>query len=146
MLKIMNIQTPEDVFDSSGRNVADSFIVFNDSTNPDYLEHYATIMNAAMANAQSFGNPALDKTLSGIKTELYEVNALPNTIPVLSFNADVAGESMPFEVVNGTFQGQDYIYEASPNQEIHLIYFIDKTEKVQVQVILDSLYTLNRVL
>ena len=114
MLKIINIQTTEDVFDSSGRNLADSFIVFNDNTNPDYLEHYATIMNAAMANAQSFGNPALDKTLSGIKTELYEVNALPNTIPVLSFNADVAGESMPFEVVNGTFQGQDYIYEQSP--------------------------------
>jgi hypothetical protein len=114
MLKIANISTTEDVYDSSGRNLADAFIVYNDSTNPDYLEHFATILNASMASAQSFGNPALTKTISDIKTELYELNALPNTIPVLPFTADVAGESMNFEVVNGTFQGKEYIYEASP--------------------------------
>lgn len=114
MLKIANIQTTEDVYDSSGRNLSDSFIVYNDSTNPDYLEHFAVILNAAMSSAQSFGNPALTKTLSDIKTELYEINTLPNTIPVLPFTADVAGESMKFEVVNGTFQNKEYIYEQSP--------------------------------
>ena len=91
MLKVVNIQTTEDVYDSSGRNLADSFIVFNDSTNPDYMEHFAVILNAAMASAQSFGNPALSKTISDIKTDLYELNILPNTIPVLPFSAQVAG-------------------------------------------------------
>ena len=114
MLKIANIQTTEDVYDSSGRNLSGSFIVYNDNTNPDYLEHFATILNASMASAQSFGNPALSKTLSSIKTELYELNTLPDTLPVLPFTADVAGESMTFEVVNGTFQNKEYIYEKSP--------------------------------
>ena len=74
MLKITSIQTSESVFDSTGRNLADSFIVWNDSTNPDYLEHYAVILNAAMTSSQSFGNPGLKGTLSGITTEIYEIN------------------------------------------------------------------------
>lgn len=114
MLKISSIQTTESVFDSTGRNLADSFIVWNDSTNPDYLEHYAVILNAAMTSSQSFGNPGLKGTLSGISTEIYEINLIPDTIPVVPFVADVAGQSMTFEVVNGTFQGKDYVYEASP--------------------------------
>ena len=87
MLKVVNIQTTEDVYDSSGRNLADSFIVYNDSTNPDYMEHFAVILNAAMASAQSYGNPALSKTISDIKTDSYELNILPNTIPVLPSSA-----------------------------------------------------------
>ena len=114
MLKLSSIETTETVTDSTGRNLADSFIVWNDSTNPDYLEHFAVILNAAMSNAQSFGNPALKGTLSGIATELYELNLIPDTIPVVPFTADVSGQSMSFEVVNGTFQGREYIYEASP--------------------------------
>ena len=114
MVKITSIQTSENVYDSTGRNLADSYIVWNDSTNPDYLEHYAVIMNAAMSNAQSFGNPSAKATLSGIKTEIYEINLIPETIPVVPFIADVAGETMTFEVVNGTFTGQEYIYEAPP--------------------------------
>ena len=114
MLKITSIQTSESVFDSTGRNLADSFIVWNDSTNPDYLEHYAVILNAAMTSSQSFGNPGLKGTLSGITTEIYEINLIPDTIPVVPFVADVAGQSMTFEVVNGTFQGKDYVYEAAP--------------------------------
>ena len=114
MLKVVNIQTTENVYDSSGRNLADSYIVYNDITNPDYMEHFAVILNAAMASAQSFGNPALTKTISDIKTELYELNALPNTVPVLPFTANVGGDSMTFEVVNGTFQNKEYIYEQSP--------------------------------
>ena len=77
MLKVVNIQTTEDVYDSSGRNLADSFILYNDSTNPDYMEHFAVILNAAMASAPSYGNPALSKTISDIKTDLYELNILP---------------------------------------------------------------------
>ena len=114
MLKISSIQTTENVFDSTGRNLADAFIVWNDSTNPDYLEHYAVILNAAMTNTQSFGNPGLKSTLSGIKTEIYQLNLIPETIPVVPFEADVQGTTMGFEVVNGTFQGKDYIYEAAP--------------------------------
>jgi hypothetical protein len=114
MLKITSIGTTENVYDSTGRNLADSTIVFNDSTNPDYLEHYAVILNAAMVNAQNFGNPALKDTLSGIDTELYEINVLPETVPVIPFSASVNGQNMPFEIVNGTFQDREYIYESSP--------------------------------
>ena len=114
MLKITSIGTTESVTDSTGRNLADSFIVWNDSTNPDYLEHYAVIMNAAMSNAQNFGNPALKKTLSGIKTELYNLNLVPDTVPVIPFATSVAGQNMPFELVNGTFENREYIYEQSP--------------------------------
>lgn len=114
MLKLTSIETTETVTDSTGRNLADSFIVWNDSTNPDYLEHFAVILNAAMSSAQSFGNPALKDTLSGISTELYELNLIPDTIPVVPFTADVNGQSMSFEIVNGTFQGREYIYESSP--------------------------------
>ena len=114
MLKITSIGTTENVYDSTGRNLADATIVFNDSTNPDYLEHYAVILNAAMADAQSFGNPALKDTLSGISTELYEINTLPESIPVIPFTTTVNGQSMTFEAVNGTFQNREYIYESSP--------------------------------
>lgn len=114
LLKLTSIETTETVTDSTGRNLADSYIVWNDSTNPDYLEHFAVILNAAMASAQSFGNPALRDTLSGIVTEMYELNLIPDTIPVVPFTTDVNGQSMTFELVNGTFRNREYIYEASP--------------------------------
>ena len=114
LLKLTSIETTETVTDSTGRNLADSYIVWNDSTNPDYLEHFAVILNAAMTNSQSFGNPALKDTLSGIVTEMYELNLIPETVPVVPFTTDVNGQSMNFEVVNGTFQNREYIYEASP--------------------------------
>ena len=110
LLKITSIGTTESVTDSTGRNLADSFIVWNDSTNPDYLEHFAAILNATMASAQNFGNPALKATLSGIKTELYEMKLVPETVPVVGFSTSIAGQNMNFEVVNGTFANREFIY------------------------------------
>jgi len=113
-LKIQSITTTENVFDSNGFNLADTPIIWNDNTNSDFLEQFTIVMNAALQSSQRFGKPAYKSEINGIKVEEYQMNLVPDTVPIYSFTTTVNGLSMDFELVNGTFSGQSYVYENPP--------------------------------
>lgn len=114
MLKIQSITTTENVFDSNGFNLADTAIIWNDSTNSDFLEQFTLVMNASLDTSQRFGKPGYSATINSTKIEEYNMNLVPNTTPIYSFSTSVNGTSMDFELVNGTYSGQSYIYEQPP--------------------------------
>jgi len=123
-LKFDSIQTTESLFDSSGLDISNSVIAWNDSTNPNWYEQFVTILNAAMPTSQSVGEPSNSATIGGILTDEYNVNVPTNTLPVFKFNATVENANLGFEIVSATSANRSYVYEASPalGQPFNILY------------------------
>ena len=114
LLKFSSVQTTESVIDSNGRNLAGQVITWNDPSNSNWYDQFIKVMNAAMNSNQQFGNPADSKTIYGIPTEQYRLEASNTTVPVYGFSKSVGGRLTSFEITSTTFSGQDYIYEEAP--------------------------------
>jgi len=111
-LKITAVSTTDNVIDSSGINLANTTIGWNDSTNPDWYQQFINILNSSLTS--KFGTPTDKKVINGISTENYRFNSDNQDVPLFSFNKNVNGVQMNFEVVPCLFQGTDYIYEDAP--------------------------------
>jgi hypothetical protein len=114
LLKIDSISTTQDVQDSSGTNLANSNIIWNDSANSNYREQFTAILNAANQSGQLFGNPRESGTIGGITTEVYTLSSNQLDLPIFKFQKSVGGVSRSFEIVPSTITDSDSIYESSP--------------------------------
>lgn len=113
-LKVFSVTTTENLVDFNGINLSNITIDWNDPTNPNWYEQFILIVNAALVDSQKFGRPSNSQSLLGVKTDEYTINLIPGFLPVVGYNATVDGVSMPFEAVNATSLGQDYVYEPAP--------------------------------
>jgi hypothetical protein len=111
-LKVTAISTTDSVIDSNGNNLANTTIGWNDATNSNWYQQFINIMNSAMSS--DFGNPADRETLDGILTEQYYFNGATTDVPLFSYNKNIDGVSMGFEVAPCTFIGKTFVYEAAP--------------------------------
>ena len=111
-LKVTAISTTDSVIDSNGNNLANTTIGWNDATNSNWYQQFINIMNSAMSS--NFGNPADRETLDGILTEQYYFNGATTDVPLFSYNKNIDGVSMGFEVAPCTFIDKTYVYEAAP--------------------------------
>jgi hypothetical protein len=114
LLKVSSIATSANVFDSTGINLANTNISWNDSTNPNWYQQFLSIMNSAMPAGMTFGTPSDYATIGGIATEQYIINSSNTDVPIYSFSKNINGTGMGFEVVPATFRGQSYVYEDIP--------------------------------
>ena len=113
-LKVFSISTTENLTDYNGINLANLTINWADPTNLDWQEQFTTILNASLVNTQKFGNPGNDQIILGVDTQEYTINLVPGYLPVIPYTATVDTVNMPFEVVNSTSVGQNYVYEPAP--------------------------------
>lgn len=113
-LKVFSVSTTENVLDYNGINLQNITVNWADPTNLDWQEQFTAIINAALVNTQRFGRPGASQTILGVKTQEYTINLVPGYLPVIPYTATVDGVNMPFEVVNATSAGQDYVYEPPP--------------------------------
>ena len=113
-LKVFSVSTTENLVDFNGINLQNVTVDWNDPTNPNWLEQFTLIINAALTDSQKFGRPGNAQTILGVKTDEYSINLVPGFLPVLTYNSTVDGVNMPFEAVSSTSIGRDYVYEPSP--------------------------------
>lgn len=113
-LKITNISTTESVFDGNGVNLANTVINWNDPTNANWYQQFVTVINAALSSPSQFGKPIANSVINGISTDQYRLNSSNTGVPVYSFNKNISGTPMTFELVSSTFLNQSYIYEEPP--------------------------------
>ena len=85
LLKIDAISTTQDVNDSTGTNLANSNIVWNDSANSNYREQFTAILNAANQTGQIFGSPRESGSIGGISTEIYTLASNQLDLPIFNF-------------------------------------------------------------
>jgi hypothetical protein len=113
-LKVFSVSTTENIIDFNGINLANLTVNWADPTNLNWQEQFTTIINSALTNTQKFGNPGNRQTIMGVDTQEYTINLVPGFLPVIPYTATVDTVNMPFEVVNATSAGADFIYEPPP--------------------------------
>lgn len=114
-LKFQNVSTSEIIYDSTGTNLSNQLISWNDSTNENWLEQFTAVLNAALVSTQAIGKPGASKTISGVKTDEYSIDLLNGLIPVQPYTASIAGITYPFEIVSPTSADTTYVYEQDPS-------------------------------
>jgi hypothetical protein len=114
LLKLDSIQTTENVLDSTGSDLANQNIVWNDSANSNYREQFIAILNAANQTGQLFGSPRESGDINGIKTETYTLSTNQIDLPMYKFSKPVGGITRRFEIVPSTIEDSESIYESRP--------------------------------
>jgi hypothetical protein len=114
ILKITQVSTDDDVYDSFGNDLANTSVIWNDPNNSNWFEQFTLVLNNAFSTTNPFGVPLSSGAVSGIPTQLYRVNGLA-TDSSLSFSATVSGTGMGFEVCNGDFTDGGTLFERPPN-------------------------------
>jgi hypothetical protein len=127
-LKVFSVSTTENITDYNGINLANLTVNWADPTNLNWQEQFVTIINASLVNSQKFGNPGNKQTLQGVDTQEYTINLVPGFLPVVPYTATIDTINMPFEVVNSTSVGQDFIYEPPPlpNGQFNILFRNDQ--------------------
>lgn len=113
LLKFDSVKTTESIFDSTGLNLAGISVKWNDRSNPNYLEQFNKILNAALPVSNIIGRPLSSANISGISTNQYRFNANLDREPVFSFTKDIEGVSTRFEITSTILRG-DSIVEDPP--------------------------------
>ena len=114
LLKVDSISTTQDVNDSTGTNLANATVIWNDSANSNYREQFTSIINAANTSGQLIGKPRESGTVGGIKTEVYTLSTNQLDLPIFTFRKSIGGVSRGFEKVPLTIENSDSIYEQVP--------------------------------
>jgi hypothetical protein len=114
LLKFDTVSTTELILDSNGKNLANQVIVWNDPTNPNWLEQFTLVLNSAMANNTEIGRSQGTDTIQGFVTDQYRFNTVSSDVPIFTFTKVVSGRNMAFEIVSTSFKNSEDIYEEPP--------------------------------
>ena len=127
-LKVTSIRTTQNIIDLNGFNLGNVPVLWNDPANPNWLEQYNTIINAALINTQRVGLPANTAQILGVKTDEYTLQIPAGTLPVVPFSNLVNGLNMNFELCSVSTVGTDYVYEIppAPTNIFNMLYRNDK--------------------
>jgi hypothetical protein len=128
LVKVTAISTSENITDINGNNLSGATILWNDPANSSWQEQFNTIVNASLINNQRVGKPGNSQTLLDVKTDEYTINLPSGQTPTVSFQADINGTTMNFELVSVTSLNQNYLYELppAPASQMNMLYRNDK--------------------
>jgi hypothetical protein len=128
LLKITAISTTESVIDINGNNLSNLIVLWNDSANINWQEQFNSVLNAALINSQRVGRPGNTNTILDVKTDVYSINTITDTLPVIPFRAEINGVVQSFELVSVSTINSDTIYELppAPTDQFNIIYQNDK--------------------
>jgi len=127
-LKVNTISTTQNLTDLNGAQLGNTPILWNDPANPNWLNQFNTIINAALINTQQVGRPGNSTQIVGVKTDEYTLQVPVGTSPVVPFSSQVNALNMNFELCSVTSIGTDYIYEIppAPTNQFNMLYRNDK--------------------
>ena len=127
-LKVSSVRTSENIKDINGLNLSNVPVLWNDPANPDWLEQFNTVINAALVSSQKVGKPGHVADILGVTTSEYSIRIPENNLPIVPFTSEVDNQNMTFELVSATSVGEDFIYEVppAPNSRFNILYRNDK--------------------
>jgi hypothetical protein len=123
-VRIESITTNQQILDQDGA-VIQGPIVWNDPTDPTWLDKWNAVMNAAFSNRTQFGRPLRKYSQNGEEISLYRFNSLAPATGVYPFTASVTGGSSQFEIVNVSLDPQTGSYNElapDPLNAFHVLY------------------------
>ena len=72
--KVVGVQTTENVQDSLGNNLENTFINWNDDTNSNWLEQFQVVLNSTLQGGTVIGKPNQSEVIDGATVEQYKIN------------------------------------------------------------------------
>lgn len=99
LVKITSISTTESVFDSTGANLANTTIRWNDVAVSNWRERFLLVLNRALAREYGNVSPSDRVQVSDVLFEQYILNST-NTPTTFRYNATFGGETYPMEIVS----------------------------------------------
>lgn len=115
-LKIKSIRTTQNIFDVSGNSLKNRTVNFLDNTSSVSYQNFILIMNEILSQSNTFGNPYNSGVISGIKTDVYQLNNVISEKIVYPFRATVNGVQQNFEIYNLELSNNT-IQEKTPNPQ-----------------------------
>lgn len=112
LLKITSVSTTESVTDTNGTNLSGRTVKWNDTLNDNWYEQFIKIMNSALVAQNNFGTPTKRDIIDGIPTEKYSLNNTTSVFPVFSFQKNVNGNTVDFELVSTDIDNGAIVEEA----------------------------------
>ena len=85
ILKLNTIKTTEPIIDSTGQNLANVVIKWNDQANSNYFEQMVKILNSSLPVTNQIGNPLKSASIANVITQQYRINATNTTSAVFPF-------------------------------------------------------------
>ena len=123
LLKVVSVQTTENVRDSNGTNLAARAVRWNDSVNSNWYEQFIKILNATFTTNNKFGTPRKSEIVEGIPTEKYKFNNLSTVFPVFNFKKSVNNKSLNFEIVSTDIADGEIVEEPPmPGNQVGILY------------------------
>lgn len=123
VLKIVEIETDDDVYDSYGNNLANRPIRWASVDDPDWEERFTAILDNALTGTNPVGVPLKSRMIAGTRTQLYALDTRWGDQAPL-FRATTAGTPMDYEIVNADLDDEFGLYERAPdpNAAFHIAY------------------------
>ena len=127
-IKVIAVSTTENITDFTGANLSNITINWNDPTNPNWLEQFTAVINAALVDSQRVGRPGNSQYILGVKNDEYAINLVPGFLPIIPYASVVDGISMPFELCSATAKNATQLYEPPPrpNSSFNVVYKNDQ--------------------
>jgi len=127
LVKITSISTTEHIVDSSGFDLANKTITWNDSNNINWKEQFLLVLNRSLLQPFGTVSPSERVQIDDVLFELYALNNQPTTNGVINYSAFVAGQSFPMELTPVTLDSNVGIYEKRPeiNSAFTILYGSD---------------------
>ena len=127
LAKLTEIRTTHDVYDSTGKNLNNIAIKWDDSNNPDWFEQWVLVLNASLIETNPFGVPLSTESLDGVETQLYRFDNVAGGPGNFPFTTSVNNQSYSFDVVNADFNTAYGFVEQTPdpNVSFHIVYRSD---------------------
>ncbi len=124
LVKLTEIRVSQDIIDSSGTNLNNVVVLWDDPNNPSWYEQFVLVMNACLIQTNPFGTPLKNASINGINTQLYRMENIPFTAGNIPFSAPVGGVNYNFDLVNPDFTTREGFFERSPDLQsaFHVIY------------------------
>ena len=115
LVKIVQVITTNDIYDSFGNNLNGMAITWNDSTNSNWYDQWIQVMNDMFVNTNPFGTPLNSAAVHGVPAQLYRVNNIPNSAGNFPFTATVNNNSYDFDIINANFTSSQGFFENDPD-------------------------------
>lgn len=115
LVKITSVSTTESVIDTNNTELANTVIKWNDVTNPNWKEQFIAVIQRVLE--QEFGTvtPSERFQIQDVLFEIYGIQPIQLTSPVIKYSAVVNGKSLPMELVSAEQNEFSGISERRPS-------------------------------
>ena len=123
LVKIVQIETDEELYDSLGTSLKNKPIKWNDISNIYWYEQMMMILNSAFISSNTFGIPVDKKVVNNETYNLYSLNSVVGGGISYSYSTLVNGMQMNFEIVNPIIENNKLVeHYPDPYNFFNIIY------------------------